>query len=416
MDFSECFARLDPVHHRHTSTGGPAAERSSGTGTGRPPVRHGYWRLNAKSEILPRLQRVARARPDFSFCAILQGSEAMLSAQEEAMTVRRMGLLAAVCVMAVLMVAWPQAQQAPGAAPAAQAPATAAPTIPLWVPDAGRPIGYRVRQEMDNPSAKLYNAAKQKLLNGQQVFGWTETRPDPAEYCEMARHFDFIWIEMQHGTLSYADVEKMIAACPRVGVPIIRIPIGSENEIQQATDIGALGIVVPTVDDAIEARDAGRFGKFPPFGRRSGGAGQAGSIYGVGGINYRQTINDNFLVIVMLETPQAADNAYEIAAQPGVDVVIVGNSDLASFSGYPQTDVRYQDLVVKIHNGALKAGKFFGCASNTCAQGLVYSKDAQLFQSGPAHDGFKPPARGAAAAPPAGAPPAGATPAAPPVR
>jgi 2-keto-3-deoxy-L-rhamnonate aldolase RhmA len=347
------------------------------------------------------------------------------------MTVRRMGLLAAVCVTAVLMVAWPQAQ-GPGAAPAGQAPAgrggapaqpTAAPSIPLWVPDAGRPIGFRVRQEMDEPSAKLYNTAKQKLLDGKQVFSWTQSLPDPVQYCAMAPHYDFVWIEMQHSTLSYADVEKMIAACPRVGVPIIRVPIGTENEIQQATDIGALGIIVPTVDDALEARDAGRFSKFPPFGRRSGGAGQAGGIWGVGGINYRQTINDNMLVIVMLETPQAADNAYEIAAQPGVDVLIPGNADLGSFSGYPQTDVRYQDLVVKMHNGALKAGKFFGCASAACASGFVYSKDAQLFQNGQSMDGFKPPARGPApaapggGAPPAGGPPpAGGKPPAPPAR
>ncbi len=258
---------------------------------------------------------------------------------------------------------------------------------------------------MNNPSAKLYNTAKQKLLDGQQVFSWTQSRPDPAEYCAMAPHYDFVWIEMQHGTLSYADVEKMIATCPRVGVPIIRVPIGSENEIQQATDIGALGINVPTVDDAIEARDAGRFAKFPPLGRRSGGAGQAGSVWGVGGINYRQTINDNMLVIVMIETPTGADNAYEIASQPGVDVVIIGNSDLASFSGYPATDPRYQDMVIKIHDGALKAGKFFGCASTGCASGMPISADARLFQNGPSHDGFKPPPRGAAptpAPPPAG--------------
>jgi len=35
---------------------------------------------------------------------------------------------------------------------------------------------------MDNPSAKLYNAAKQKLLDGKQVFSWTQSLPDPAQY------------------------------------------------------------------------------------------------------------------------------------------------------------------------------------------------------------------------------------------
>jgi 2-keto-3-deoxy-L-rhamnonate aldolase RhmA len=298
------------------------------------------------------------------------------------------------------MMAWPQAQQAPaGAAPGKPA---AFGTLTPWVPDAARPIGFMVRNTQDNPSAKLYNTAKQKLLDGRQVFSWTQSRPDPAEYCAMAPHWDFVWIELQHSTMSYADAEKMIGTCPRVGVPIIRVPDALEGSIQKAVDVGALGIIVPTVNDAIQARDAGRFSKFPPLGRRSSGGAQAPSIWGFGGINYRQTM----LTIVMLETPQAADNAFEIASQPGIDVVITGNSDLSSFSGYPQTDPRYQDLLIKVHDGVLKAGKFFGTAASAGASGTPISADARLFQNGPAHDGFKPPARAGAPAPG----PAGGTP------
>jgi 2-keto-3-deoxy-L-rhamnonate aldolase RhmA len=210
----------------------------------------------------------------------------------------------------------------------------------------------------------------------------------------MAPHYDFVWIEMQHSTLSFADVERMIAACPRVGVPIIRVPEASESQIQKATDLGALGIIVPTVNDAIQARDAGRFSKYPPLGRRSHGTGQAGSIWGANGVNYNNTINDNMLTIVMIETPWGAENAVEIATQPGIDVVIIGNNDLSQFSGYPATDFHYQDYVIKIHDAVLKAGKFFGCASNAYATGTPISKDARLFQNGQSNDGFQPPARG----------------------
>ena len=45
-------------------------------------------------------------------------------------------------------------------------------------------------------------------------------------------------------------------------------------------------------------------------------------------MNYRQTINDNILVVVMIETPTGVANAYDIASVPGVDVVIIGNNDL----------------------------------------------------------------------------------------
>ena len=48
----------------------------------------------------------------------------------------------------------------------------------------------------------------------------------------------------------------------------------------------------------------------------------------------RQTANDNFLVVVMLETMESIINADEIANTFGLDVVIQGNSDLSQFSGW----------------------------------------------------------------------------------
>ena len=59
---------------------------------------------------------------------------------------------------------------------------------------------------------------------------------------------------------------------------MIRMPDALEANIQKATDLGVIGIVVPTVDDALEARDAARFSRYPPFGRRSSGAGTAPAV------------------------------------------------------------------------------------------------------------------------------------------
>jgi 2-keto-3-deoxy-L-rhamnonate aldolase RhmA len=194
--------------------------------------------------------------------------------------------------------------------------------------------------------AKLYNTAKQKLLDGKQVFSFTQDTFDPAGYCEMAKHYDYTWFEMQHCTLEFKDIEAMIAACPHVAaIPMIRLPDAQEFHIQHATDIGALGVIVPTVDDVDRAREAAKWARYPPVARRSSGSGQAASMWGVNGINYHNTINDNMLVVVMIETPTGVQNAYDIASVPGVDVVIIGNHDLSMFSGYPQEDDRYQALV-----------------------------------------------------------------------
>jgi 2-keto-3-deoxy-L-rhamnonate aldolase RhmA len=79
-------------------------------------------------------------------------------------------------------------------------------------------------------------------------------------------------------------------------------------------------------------------------------------------VNYRATVNDNMLVTVMIETLEGVANAEEIAATHGVDVLLIGNNDLSSFSGWPQNDPRYQDALVKVHDAALKYGKYFGLA------------------------------------------------------
>jgi 2-keto-3-deoxy-L-rhamnonate aldolase RhmA len=243
--------------------------------------------------------------------------------------------------------------------------------------------------------APLYNTAKQKLKDGKQVFSFTQSKLDIPGYCEKAKHYDYTWFEMQHSTLEFKDVEAMIAACPRVAaIPMIRLPDAQEFHIQHATDLGALGVVIPTVDDVERAREAVKWSRYPPVARRSAGSGQAAAIWGINGINYRETFNDNMLVVIMIETPTGVANAYDIAMVPGVDVVIIGNNDLSSFSGFAQTDDRYQALVTKVHDDTLRAGKIFGQANATYAKGHPLSKDARFFQNGPSNDGWAPPEAG----------------------
>jgi 2-keto-3-deoxy-L-rhamnonate aldolase RhmA len=242
----------------------------------------------------------------------------------------------------------------------------------------------------------LYNTAKQKLLERKQVFSFTQSKFDIRGYCEAAKHYDYAWFEMQHSTLEFKDIEAMIAACPQAGAsPMIRLPDAQEWHIQHATDIGALGIIVPTVDDVDRAREAAKWARYPPVARRSSGQGQARTIWGSNGVDYAKTINDNMLVVIMIETPTGVANAYDIASVPGVDVVIIGNNDLSVFSGIPQDDDRYQAMVKKIHDDTKRAGKIFGQANATYAKGHPLSSDSFFFQNGPSKDGWKLPTAGA---------------------
>jgi 2-keto-3-deoxy-L-rhamnonate aldolase RhmA len=241
----------------------------------------------------------------------------------------------------------------------------------------------------------FYNIAKERLFNGEQITSYTISSYDPELFCEVSLHFDFIWFEMQHSTMSFDEVRRMLLACPRAGAaPLIRVPDALESTIQKATDLGALGVIVPTVDDALEARDAARFSRFPPFARRSAGGGAARGIWTQPGIDYSETINDNMLVIVMIETLEGVANADEIAAVHGVDAVIIGNNDLSNFSGWSQVDPRYQDAITTVHNAALRAGKFFGNAGSQYLTGNRLSAGTRIVQNGPARDDWVRPGRG----------------------
>jgi 2-keto-3-deoxy-L-rhamnonate aldolase RhmA len=207
--------------------------------------------------------------------------------------------------------------------------------------------------------SRLYNTAKQKLLEGKSIVGGTILSPDPNIYCAMAgAGFDFLWIEMQHSPLTYSDVAKMIWSCRGMpAMPFIRVPDATEGDIQKATDAGALGIIVPQVETVEKTKAAVWWSKYPPIGHRSLGANQSGAIWGS---DYRRSANDNIIVVIMIESPAGVEQAERIASVPGVDVVFAASTDLGSFSGFAQGDPRYEALVTRIHDATLKAGKALG--------------------------------------------------------
>jgi 4-hydroxy-2-oxoheptanedioate aldolase len=130
-----------------------------------------------------------------------------------------------------------------------------------------------------------------------------------------------------------------------------------EGDIQKATDIGALGIIVPMVDTIEKAENAVRFAKYPPMGRRSQGSGQYGALWGS---NYRRTANDNILVIAMIENPAGVAIADRIAAVPGIDGIFVAATDLGSFSGTRQNEPGFETMVSRVFEATRKAGLFVG--------------------------------------------------------
>ena len=212
------------------------------------------------------------------------------------------------------------------------------------------------------PGAKIWNPVKLKFMQGGKVVGGTVRGVvAPSVYCAMAdAGYDFIWTEMQHEGSSWAEVWRAWATCPHArAVPGVRVAYTDEREIQHALDGGALVLVVPTVDTVEEAREAVNWAYFPPLGRRSlgGGAAFGPAMWGNVPGGYRNTINDNLVLILMIETLEGLKNADEIAKLPGVHAVFAASSDLSNFSGYKQGEPDYERAINIVHDAAIKAGK-----------------------------------------------------------
>ena len=210
----------------------------------------------------------------------------------------------------------------------------------------------------EGEEAPIWNPAMRKLLDGGPMIGGTIRATDARTYCAMAgAGYDFMWVEMQHEATSWEQVARLWRTCPGPAAPGARVAYADEREIQHATDMGAAVIVVPTVDTVEEARAAVDWTYFPPLGRRSAGGGQgSGEIWNDVPGGYRQTWNDNVVLLLMIETLEGVENAREIAKLPGVDGLFAASGDLGNFSGYGEGDPEYEALITEVTTAAKEAG------------------------------------------------------------
>ena len=148
--------------------------------------------------------------------------------------------------------------------------------------------------------------------------------------------FDWVLVDMQHGCMDYETALNMIRAIDLTpAVPVVRVPWNDPGIIGRVLDAGALGVVIPMIQTAGDAKRAVEACLYPPKGRRSFGPVRVGMRDGPG---YFLEANSRVAVIPMIETPEALASVEEIAAVPGVDALFLGPFDLSIALGLPPGD------------------------------------------------------------------------------
>ncbi|MDP6667178.1 MAG: aldolase/citrate lyase family protein [Dehalococcoidia bacterium] len=156
--------------------------------------------------------------------------------------------------------------------------------------------------------------------------------------------FDWVFIDCEHGSMSEPEAESMMRAAETYGIaPVVRVPANEPQLILRMLDAGAMGIVVPHVDNVDDARRAAAAAKYPPLGQRGSNYGTGrNNQYGAGtssALEYYDQSNERTILFALIESQDGVDNIDEILSVDGIDATWLGPADMALSMGMPEQRV-----------------------------------------------------------------------------
>ena len=182
---------------------------------------------------------------------------------------------------------------------------------------------------------------------------------------------DFVLFDLEHTGLSLETLAPVLVSCRLAGVPaVVRVPGAQGHFVSRCLDLGALGIMMPNVRSAEEARKFVAAAKYPPRGRRGMGLGGAHTLYRVpDSREYAGWANEETVLMAQIESPEAVEAIDEILAVPGIDVGWIGQNDLALNMGIVG-QFEHPDFVAarrRVADACRRHGKGAGCQPGSVA-------------------------------------------------
>ena len=204
-----------------------------------------------------------------------------------------------------------------------------------------------------------------KLRAGKPAFGTKVNLTDPRAVDLAALFgFDCIWLCHEHVPNTLHDTENMIRAAKVYNVDcLVRVQRGSYSDLIHPLEMDAAGIMVPHCMSAADARQIVYYTKFQPIGRRPMDGGNADGRYCmISNADYAPQANEQRFVMVQIEDPEPMDELDEIAATPGVDMLLFGAADFSHGLGVTgqYDDPRVCDARRRVAEAARKHGKIAG--------------------------------------------------------
>ncbi|MEP7357141.1 MAG: aldolase/citrate lyase family protein [Anaerolineales bacterium] len=206
------------------------------------------------------------------------------------------------------------------------------------------------------------NTAKRLLLEGKPAIGAGAVLGSPIAAELMSQSgYDWIIVDCQHGDWEDDGALQAFRAISLGGaVPMARVRQNDYGAIGRLLDRGALGIIVPMINNAAEARAAVYAARYAPLGGRSWGP----FLAGYHGPDYGAWAEAEIWLAVQIETVQGVENAEAIMATEGIDGCWIGPKDLARSMGVdintPAGRQAHEDAILKVLAACRKTGKVPG--------------------------------------------------------
>lgn len=160
---------------------------------------------------------------------------------------------------------------------------------------------------------------------------------------------DWLLVDMEHAPNGLeSTLAQLHAVSGYPSTPVVRVPSGDTVTIKQVLDLGAQNLLVPMVSTAEQAREVAGAAQYPPAGVRGVGSALARSARWNRVDGYLADAASQVSVYVQIETAEGVGNAAAIAAEPGIDGVFVGPSDLAASMGLLGQQT-HPDVVAAMH-------------------------------------------------------------------
>lgn len=196
---------------------------------------------------------------------------------------------------------------------------------------------------------------------GSALSAWSSLG-DPTVHEALARVFDAVTLDVQHGLQSVDEIREGIARVVLAGCPVlVRVPVDDLALAARALDLGAQGVILPMVEGAEHARRFAQALAYPPRGNRSYGPARAADLHRMAsGPDYMRAANEGIVAFAMIETPSALAAIDEILGVDELHGVFVGPSDLSLAIDPTRLDPdgeRTEAAVRAIAEKAKRAGK-----------------------------------------------------------